>query len=127
MRQIDPYKRICFMCEQADLVPKDVCQMAKCKRQVFFHNGLWKIVYHLQLSGISWKALFEYNKKWIKKGKCELEDNMALLDKAMAILMTKNDDDLYEEISKLTDKQKDIVIASLVKVIRENNTFSGEV
>ncbi len=52
---------------------------------------------------------------------------MALLDKAMAILMTKNDDDLYKEISKLTDKQKDIVIASLVKVIRENNSVGGEI
>ena len=29
MRQVDPYKRICFMCEQAELNPKDVSSMSK--------------------------------------------------------------------------------------------------
>ncbi len=29
MRQIDSYKRICFMCEQAELVPKEVYSLSK--------------------------------------------------------------------------------------------------
>ncbi len=29
MGQVDPYKRICFMCEQADLKPKKVSSMSK--------------------------------------------------------------------------------------------------
>ncbi len=29
MRQVDPYKRICFMCEQAEFKPKEVSSMAK--------------------------------------------------------------------------------------------------
>ncbi|WP_292146396.1 hypothetical protein [Butyrivibrio sp.] len=39
-------------------------------------------------------------------------------EKVLDILMAKDDKELYSAISKLTDNQKDIVIASLVKTLK---------
>ena len=39
-------------------------------------------------------------------------------EKVFEILMAKNDEEMYAAIKKLTDLQKDTVIASLVKTLR---------
>ena len=43
-------------------------------------------------------------------------------EKVLDILMAKDDKELYSSISKLTDNQKDIVIASLVKTLKSYTT-----
>lgn len=40
------------------------------------------------------------------------------LHEKMAAVMTADGDHIYEAVSKLTDAQKDIAIATLVKVLR---------
>ncbi len=47
MRQIDPYKRICFMCEQAELDPKDVCLLSKT---------LFTLYQDSKIAGNPWKS-----------------------------------------------------------------------
>ncbi len=39
-------------------------------------------------------------------------------EKVLDILMAKDDKEMYSAISKLTDNQKDVVIASLVKMLK---------
>ena len=46
---------------------------------------------------------------------------MTLLEKFAKIMNSENDKELYEGIEKLTDKQKDILIASLVKATKGTN------
>ena len=40
---------------------------------------------------------------------------MAMVDKISALLAAKNDEELYTAIAKMTDKQKDMFIAAVVK------------
>ena len=44
---------------------------------------------------------------------------MTLEEKAFALITVKTDEDKYEAVAKMTDKQKDIVIVCLMKVIQE--------
>ena len=46
-------------------------------------------------------------------------------EKVFKILMAETDDDIYQAIGKLTDKQKDIVIFSLVKTLRDAQGGKG--
>lgn len=46
-------------------------------------------------------------------------------EKVFKILMAETDDDIYEAIGKLTDKQKDIVIFSLVKTLKDAQCGKG--
>ncbi|SFC57114.1 hypothetical protein [Butyrivibrio sp. YAB3001] len=50
MRQIDPYKRICFMCEQADLVPKEVCSLSKTLFTLYQDSKIAAIPRHSPIS-----------------------------------------------------------------------------
>ena len=43
-------------------------------------------------------------------------------EKVLDILMAKDDKEMYSAISKLTDNQKDVVIASLVKMLKSYTT-----
>ena len=43
-------------------------------------------------------------------------------EKVLDKLMAKDDKEMYSAISKLTDNQKDIVIASLVKMLKSYTT-----
>ena len=52
---------------------------------------------------------------------------MTLGDKALELLFAKTDDERFAATAKLTDKQKDIVIVSLVKVIQEKGFNMSEV
>lgn len=40
---------------------------------------------------------------------------MAMVDKISALLAARNDEELYTSIAKMTDKQKDMFIAAVVK------------
>ncbi|MBP3508043.1 MAG: hypothetical protein J6K43_16805 [Lachnospiraceae bacterium] len=44
---------------------------------------------------------------------------MTLGEKALVLILAKTDEEKYAATAKLTDKQKDIVIVSLMKVIQE--------
>ena len=44
---------------------------------------------------------------------------MILGEKVSALLAAKTDEEKYEAVAKMTDKQKDIIIVSLMKVIQE--------
>ena len=44
---------------------------------------------------------------------------MTIGDKALELIFAKTDEEKYAAVAKMTDKQKDIVIVSLVKVIQE--------
>ncbi|MBP3804023.1 MAG: hypothetical protein J6I76_09015 [Oribacterium sp.] len=46
-------------------------------------------------------------------------------EKVFKILMAETDDDIYAAIDKLTDKQKDIVIFSLVKTLKDAQAGKG--
>lgn len=46
---------------------------------------------------------------------------MTLAEKFSIVLGTKNDDELYGAIEKLTDNQKDIIIASIVKALKSRD------
>lgn len=43
---------------------------------------------------------------------------MTFTDKALEIISSKDDKELYERIQKLTDKQKDMMIAGLIKAVK---------
>lgn len=43
---------------------------------------------------------------------------MTFTEKALEIIGAKDDKELYERIQKLTDKQKDMMIASLIKSVK---------
>ena len=50
---------------------------------------------------------------------------MNLQEKALELLLAKDDKAVYEAIAKLTDKQKDIMIATLVKIARGEQPRRG--
>lgn len=43
---------------------------------------------------------------------------MTFTEKTLEIMGSKDDKELYERIQKLTDKQKDMLIASLIKAVK---------
>ena len=50
---------------------------------------------------------------------------MTLEEKSFKILTAKTDKEIYDAISKLTDNQKDIVIFSFVKTIKDMQSGTG--
>ena len=44
---------------------------------------------------------------------------MTLEEKAFVLITAKTDEEKYKAVAKMTDKQKDIVIVCLMKVIQE--------
>lgn len=50
---------------------------------------------------------------------------MTLEEKSFKILTAKTDKEIHDAISKLTDKQKDIVIFSFVKTIKDMQSGTG--
>ena len=53
------------------------------------------------------------------KNKMAGEQKMTLGEKALTLIAAQTDEEKYAAAAKLTDKQKDIMIVSLMKVIQE--------
>ena len=44
---------------------------------------------------------------------------MTLTEKIVSLIVAKTDKERYDAVASMTDKQKDIIIVSLVKVLQE--------
>ena len=53
------------------------------------------------------------------KNKKAGEKDMTLGEKALTLIAAQTDEEKYAAVAKLTDRQKDIMIVSLMKVIQE--------
>ena len=54
---------------------------------------------------------------------------MTIQEKALKIIHAENDEELYEAVRQLTDKQKDCMIVSLIKIMKQyelKELFSGK-